>query len=210
MPYRSGSPGGLHKLHRLLRPISRPRPESGLLDPGDVLMPSATGHGQSGTLQGGLQHEHWAPVQGPESSQLPAACVPPKPPRHLQPLAHSQTDADDSHWQQHHQHHQRQPEQSHHQVEPDMMTPPNSHWQHQEPPNSHWQHQEAGTKQDILSDLHVSRPHEVNRREGSHAAADDLQDVNMRLQQVITRKMWHACAATRFHWAHTYIKPCFL
>ncbi len=199
-PHGSGSPGGLHKLHRLLRPISRPRPESGLPDPGDTAMPSAGGHRQSGTLQGGFQHVHWAPMQSPESSQLPAACVPPKPPRHLQPLAHSQIDADDSHWQQH----ERQPEQSHHQVEPDMMTPPNSHWQHQAPPNSHWQHQEAGTKQDILSDLHVSRPHdEVNRREDSHAAADDLQDVNMRLQQVITHSLWHACAAMPFHWSYT-------
>ncbi|KAL0054876.1 hypothetical protein WJX82_003653 [Trebouxia sp. C0006] len=40
-PHGSGSPGGLHKLHRLLRPISRPRPESGLPDPGDTAMPSA-------------------------------------------------------------------------------------------------------------------------------------------------------------------------
>ncbi len=250
-PCGSGSPGGLHKLHRLLRPISRPRPESGLLDPGDTAMPSAAGHRQSGTLQGGFQHVHWAPVQGPESSQLPAACVPPKPPRHLQPLAHSQTDADDSHWQQHHQQHQRQPELAHHQVEPDMMTPPNSHWQHQAPPishwehqappishwqhqappishwqhqappishwqhqappNSHWQHQEAGMKQDTGSDLHASRPHdELNRREDSHAAADDLQDVNMRLQQVITHSLWHACAAMPFHRAYTWNKACFL
>jgi len=129
-------------------------------------------------------------------------------------LAHSQTDADDSHWQQHHQQHQRQPELAHHQVEPDMMTPPNSHWQHQAPPishwqhqappNSHWQHQEAGMKQDTGSDLHASRPHdELSRREDSHAAADDLQDVNMRLQQVITNSLWHACAAMPSHWACT-------
>ncbi|KAA6427429.1 MAG: hypothetical protein FRX49_02092 [Trebouxia sp. A1-2] len=174
-PYGSGSPGGLHKLHRLLRPISRPTPESGLLDPGDASMPSAAGFRQSVTLQGGFQHAPWASVQGPESSRLPAACVPPKPPRHLQPLAHSQTDADDNHWQQHHQQHQKQPEQSYHQFEPDIIILP----------ISNWQHQEAGMKQDILSDLHASRPHdELNRREDSHTAADDVQDVNMRLQQV--------------------------
>ena len=184
-PYGSGSPGGLHKLHRLLRPISRPRPESGLLDPGDTPMPSAAGDRQSGALQGGFQHVHWAPVQGPESSQSPAASVPPKPPRHLQPLAPLQTDADDSHWQQHHQQHQRRPEQAHPQIEPDITALP----------NSYWQHQQAGMKQDTWSDLHASRPHvELNRWEDSHAAADDLQDVNMRLQQVVTHSMWHvAC-----------------
>ena len=193
-PYGSGSPGGLHKLHRLLRPISRPRPESGLLDPGDTSLPSAAGHRQSGAWQGGFQHVHWAPVQGSESSLVPAASVPPKPPRHLQPLAHSRTDADDSHWQQHHQQHQRHPEQAHQQLEPDVMTPS----------NSHWQHQEAGMKQDTVSDLHASSPHdEVNSREGSHAAADDLQDVNMRLQQVVTHTMWHACVAMPSHWACT-------
>lgn len=194
-PYGSGSPGGLHKLHRLLRPISRPRPESGLLDPGDASMPSAAGHRQSGMLQGGFQHVQWAPVQGSESSQLPAASVPPKPPQHLQPLAHSQTDADDSHWQQDHRQHQRHPEPAHHQFEPDIMTLP----------NSYWQHQEAGMKQDIWSDLHASRPHdELSRREDSHAAAaDDLQDVNTRLQQVVTHSLWHACAAMPFHWAYT-------
>jgi len=84
------------------------------------------------------------------------------------------------------------------------QAPPISHWQHQAPPNSHWQHQEAGMKQDTGSDLHASRPHdELNRREDSHAAADDLQDVNMRLQQVITHSLWHACAAMPFHWAYT-------
>ncbi|DBA97276.1 TPA: hypothetical protein ACH3X1_015021 [Trebouxia sp. C0004] len=167
-PYGSGSPGGLHKLHRLLRPISRPRP-------GDALMPSAAGHRQSGTPQGDFQHGHWAPVQGPESSQLPAASVPSKPPRHLQRLAHSQTGADDSDWQLHHQQHLRHPELAHHQFAPDIVTPP----------LSNWQYQEAGMKQDYWSDLHASTPHdELNRREDSHAGAEDLQDVNMRLQQV--------------------------
>ena len=181
-PFGSGSPGGLHKLHRLLRPISRSTVESGQLNPHDDQMPSTMGPRQSMSVHQNSQDANMISVPGVESSQVSAAQ---KPPRHLQPLAFPQR-ASVNHWQQ-------QQQEQHAEA---------THQQHDPPESSamsisSWQQQEDGRGHPADSHPSASRPHdELSKRGNPEGAADDLQDVNMRLQQVVTKSLYRIYAAS--------------
>ncbi len=166
-PCGSGSPGGLHKLHRLLKAISRARPEP--IDSA-LAAPSLT-HRDSVLLHGGHQEDHPPPTRFRGSGSMQAA---PMSLRHLQPLDHSRDVAAKQQQLQ-----QERSELIHQQCEPESSLMPHTQWQQKQEPGSGqlaYSHATVSTAQDESSSRHPSA-----------AIPDDLQDVNVRLQQVCTQ-----------------------
>lgn len=128
-----------------------------------------------------------------ESGRVSAAQ---KPPRHLQPLALPQRASGD-HWQQQQQQHA---EAMHQQCELPGTSAVS---------NSSWHQQEDGRGHTTDSDPSAGRPHdELSRRGNLEDAADDLQDVNMRLQQVITKSLHRMYAASTVYGLKSAVLVC--
>ena len=198
-PYGSGSPGGLHKLHRLLRPITRANPESGHVDPGDPLAGSRLRGRESASVQSSHQDAPGPPAYVRESGFISSASLPdrenapvqnshqnsPWPsahvresgllpsasllPRHLQPLSYSQSAF---------QQQQGQPELWCEHSEPDIAARP---LRQRQQPSGRDHYAESDVASSGIQD-------ESQSRRNPEAAADDLQDVTLRLQQVISHQ----------------------